>query len=85
MPESESDTDKVKMQMKSMGMGIEEIYEFTDMSAKDLDDHINRQKARFWRQGKFENNFTFFLVYINCYGFEDGPKEEQLPETCTNL
>ena len=28
--ESESDTEKVKMQVKSMGIGIEEMYEFTD-------------------------------------------------------
>ena len=77
LPESEEDSDKVKMQVKSMGIGIEEIFEFTDTSSADLLAHINRQKARFWRLGKFENKHTFLLVYVNCYGLEDGPKGKE--------
>ena len=68
-----------------MGIGIEEIFEFTDTSGEDIDAHINRQKARFWRLGKFENKYTFLLVYINCYGLEDGPKVQLVSPTCTNL
>ena len=58
-----------------MGIGIEEMYEFTDTSKHDIEKHLERQKARFFRLGKLDDKMTFLLVYINCYGFEDGPSE----------
>ena len=83
--ESESDTEKVKMQVKSMGIGIEEMHEFTDSSKDDIQKHIERHKARMFRLGKLDKKCTFLLVYINCYGFEDGPSEEEIAPNCTNI
>ena len=83
--EAETDTEKVKMQVMGMGIGIEEMFEFKDTSSYDIKKHLERQKARFFRHGKFEKKHTFLLVYINCYGFEDGPKEEAFDANCTNI